>query len=55
MDNIIKNTNSILYIDGVTVSFDGFKALNNLSFTVPPIVYKPSSAQMEQEKLLSWM
>lgn len=29
-------SNSILYIDGVTVSFDGFKALNNLSFTVPP-------------------
>ena len=30
------NPSSILYIDGVTVSFDGFKALNNLSFTVPP-------------------
>ena len=36
MDNINKSANSILYIDGVTVSFDGFKALNNLSFTVPP-------------------
>ena len=36
MDNINKGANSILYIDGVTVSFDGFKALNNLSFTVPP-------------------
>ena len=26
----------ILYVNGVTVSFDGFKALNNLSFTVAP-------------------
>ncbi len=25
---------SILSVDGVTVSFDGFKALNNLSFTI---------------------
>lgn len=27
---------SILYLDGVSVSFDGFKALNNLSFIVEP-------------------
>jgi urea transport system ATP-binding protein len=27
---------SMLYLDGVTVSFDGFKALNNLSLTVAP-------------------
>src|SRR5690242_13319599 len=27
---------SILYLDGVTVSFDGFKALNNLSLVVEP-------------------
>jgi urea transport system ATP-binding protein len=27
---------SILYLDGVSVSFDGFKALNNLSFYVEP-------------------
>jgi urea transport system ATP-binding protein len=27
---------SMLYLDGVTVSFDGFKALNSLSFTVDP-------------------
>ena len=27
---------SILYLDGVSVSFDGFKALNELSFTVNP-------------------
>lgn len=26
----------ILYVDGVTKSFDGFKALNDLSFTVKP-------------------
>src|SRR5262249_20795014 len=25
---------SILYLDGITVSFDGFKALNNLSLTI---------------------
>src|SRR6204780_2204812 len=29
-------TSSMLYLDGVTVSFDGFRALNNLSFAVEP-------------------
>jgi urea transport system ATP-binding protein len=29
-------TPAMLYLDGVTVSFDGFKALNNLSFAVAP-------------------
>src|SRR6201982_542351 len=29
-------TSSPLYLDGVTVSFDGFRALNNLSLTVEP-------------------
>ena len=29
-------TTALLYLDGVTVSFDGFKALNELSFTVEP-------------------
>jgi len=29
-------SDSVLYVDGVSVSFDGFKALNNLSFTVTP-------------------
>jgi urea transport system ATP-binding protein len=29
-------TTALLYLDGVTVSFDGFKALNNLSFTIEP-------------------
>jgi urea transport system ATP-binding protein len=29
-------TTALLYLDGVTVSFDGFKALNNLSLAVEP-------------------
>jgi urea transport system ATP-binding protein len=29
-------TNALLYLNGVTVSFDGFRALNNLSFTIEP-------------------
>jgi urea transport system ATP-binding protein len=29
-----KRKHSILYLDGVSVSFDGFKAINNLSFIV---------------------
>jgi len=29
-------TQSLLYLDGVTVSFDGFRALNNLSFEIEP-------------------
>ena len=29
-------TSSLLYLDGVTVSFDGFRALNNLSLTIEP-------------------
>ena len=29
-------TTTLLYLDGVTVSFDGFRALNNLSFTIEP-------------------
>jgi urea transport system ATP-binding protein len=31
-----KTTTSILYLSGVSVSFDGFKALNNLSLVVEP-------------------
>src|SRR5215475_10550505 len=31
-----KETKSLLYLDGITVSFDGFRALNNLSFTLEP-------------------
>src|SRR5258706_1551328 len=29
-------TSAMLYLNGVNVSFDGFKALNNLSLTVAP-------------------
>lgn len=28
--------NTILYVDGVSVTFDGFRALNSLSFYVEP-------------------
>ena len=31
-----RTTSALLYIDGVTVSFDGFRALNNLSFAIEP-------------------
>src|SRR5580698_1178177 len=31
-----RTTSAVLYLDGVTVSFDGFRALNALSFTVDP-------------------
>jgi urea transport system ATP-binding protein len=31
-----KTTLSLLYLNGVTVSFDGFRALNNLSFEINP-------------------
>ncbi|PYB73234.1 urea ABC transporter ATP-binding protein UrtD [Rhizobium wuzhouense] len=31
-----KTTSSLLYLNGVSVSFDGFKALNSLSFIVEP-------------------
>ena len=33
---VAPETNALLYLDGVTVSFDGFKALNTLSFVVEP-------------------
>src|ERR1700756_273667 len=31
-----KETTALLYLDGITVSFDGFRALNNLSFMIQP-------------------
>jgi urea transport system ATP-binding protein len=31
-----QTTSALLYLDGVTVSFDGFKALNELSFLIEP-------------------
>ncbi len=32
----MRSTSALLYLSGVTVSFDGFKALNNLSLLVEP-------------------
>jgi urea transport system ATP-binding protein len=32
----VRPTSALLYLNGVTVSFDGFRALNNLSFTIAP-------------------
>ena len=29
-------TSSLLYLDGVNVSFDGFRAINNLSLVIEP-------------------
>src|SRR5437879_4866750 len=31
-----RTTTALLYLDGVTVSFDGFRALNKLSFAIEP-------------------
>jgi urea transport system ATP-binding protein len=31
-----RTTSAMLYLDGVTVSFDGFRALNNLSIAIEP-------------------
>lgn len=31
-----RTTSALLYLDGVSVSFDGFRALNELSFTIEP-------------------
>jgi len=31
-----KETTALLYLDGITVSFDGFRALDNLSFMIEP-------------------
>src|SRR5258707_3731147 len=31
-----RTTNALLYLDGITVSFDGFRALNNLSLSIAP-------------------
>src|SRR5260370_4563608 len=32
----VRTTTALLYLDGVTVSFDGFRALNKLSFAIEP-------------------
>jgi urea transport system ATP-binding protein len=31
-----RTTTALLYLDGVTVAFDGFRAINNLSLTIEP-------------------
>src|SRR2546423_2902278 len=31
-----RTTSALLYLDAVSVSFDGFRALNDLSFTIEP-------------------
>src|ERR1700759_5874457 len=31
-----QTTSALLYLDGITVSFDGFRALNELSFVIEP-------------------
>jgi urea transport system ATP-binding protein len=31
-----RTTTALLYLNGINVSFDGFRALNNLSFTIEP-------------------
>lgn len=36
MKTLEDDFSTILYLDGVSVSFDGFKALNNLSFFIEP-------------------
>jgi urea transport system ATP-binding protein len=33
---VARTTTALLYLDGVSVSFDGFRALDNLSFTIEP-------------------
>ncbi len=38
-------TQSLLYLDGVSVSFDGFRALNNLSLDRRPARCARSSAR----------
>ncbi len=40
-----QTTSSLLYLNGVSVSFDGFKALNSLSFIVEPGNCARSSAR----------
>src|ERR1700674_3921793 len=32
----VRTTSALLYLDGVTVSFDGFRALNALSLAIDP-------------------
>ena len=43
-------TSSLLYLDDVSVSFDGFKAINGLSLPSSRAKCGPLSAQMAQAK-----
>ncbi|MEL6871521.1 MAG: ATP-binding cassette domain-containing protein, partial [Pseudomonadota bacterium] len=36
MSEPVAAPNSVLYLDDVSVAFDGFKALNSLSFVIEP-------------------
>ena len=36
---MIPLTTALLYLDGVSVSFDGFRALNNLSFMIEAVIW----------------
>jgi hypothetical protein len=40
----------ILYLDGITVSFDGFRALNDLSLTIETASCAASSAPMARAR-----
>ena len=42
---LTRTTTALLYLDGVSVAFDGFRALNNLSFAVEPARCARSSAR----------
>ena len=46
-----KLSNSLLYLDGVSVSFDGFKALNSLSFVVEPVDIVRTKERMGVDKV----
>lgn len=45
----------ILEINDVTVSFDGFKALNHLTFSMDVGELRVIIGRMERVKLLFWM
>ena len=36
METALATTTALLYLDGVSVSFDGFRALNELSLILEP-------------------
>ncbi len=40
-----KYTSAVLYLDGVSVSFDGYRAIRNLSLVIEPGEMRASSAR----------